>query len=769
MSLFQIVFGSFSVHYSRLLAFSLLFISSITFLHGQSVLSGKVIDAESGEPLLGATLLVISTAEGAVTDFDGAFELRTQAEFPLQLQVTYVGYDEITLEVTAPDKNMKIELGANSITIDAVEIKGQRISDKQKSSPLTVESLDVLAIKETPSDNFYDGLGSLKGVDLTAASLGFKVINTRGFNSTSPVRTLQLIDGVDNQAPGLNFSLGNFLGSSELDVLKVDLIQGASSAFYGPNAFNGVISMTTKNPFASKGLSARVKTGERNLFESAIRWADVFNNKEGKPVVGYKFNFSYLRADDWEADNYDPVDGTETGIGNPGRYDAVNIYGDEYSRFFDYGGGATTPWGDFAGLGQFHRTGYREIDMVDYDTRNLKASTAWHFRLKPDEGFESPEIIASTSFGTGTTVYQGDNRFSLRDILFFQHRLEYKKTDKFFIRLYATQQDAGNSYDPYFTALRLQDRATDNAEWGATYTNYWLSNIRPKFEDLGYPELEFGFDEMGNVIVTFDNEAADQWMMTYQDSLTRWHNLALNFANQLGSNRGAFLQPGTPEFEEAFNEITSAKSNAEEEGTGFFDRSALYHGQGEYKFEFGESTVLRTGASGRLYTPRSDGTIFYDTAGIRITNYEFGLYGGVQQQLWDNRVTASATLRVDKNQNFPWLASPAASVVYKPKPNNYLRVSFSSAIRNPTLTDQFLFLNVGPATLAGNLEGVDSLITINSFLDFIDSQTLDTLEYFNIGGVRPERVQTIEFGYRTTLWNKLYVDLGTILMCTTTS
>ncbi|MDV7390398.1 hypothetical protein RZS08_03550, partial [Arthrospira platensis SPKY1] len=99
-----------------------------------------------------------------------------------------------------------IQLAEATITTDVVEVRGQRISDKQKASALTVESMDVLAIKETPAASFYDGLGNLKGVDLTAASLGFKVINTRGFNSTSPVRSLQLIDGVDNQSPGLNFS-----------------------------------------------------------------------------------------------------------------------------------------------------------------------------------------------------------------------------------------------------------------------------------------------------------------------------------------------------------------------------------------------------------------------------------------------------------------------------------------------------------------------------------------------------------------------------------
>ena len=150
------------------------------------------------------------------------------------------------------EKNLEIKMDESVVTTQLIEVRGQRVSEKQKAAPLTVESMDLLAIKETPADNFYDGLGTLKGVDLTAASLGFKIINTRGFNSTSPVRSLQLIDGVDNQSPGLNFSLGNFLGTSELDILKVDLVVGASSAFYGPNAFNGVISMTTKDPFYQK-------------------------------------------------------------------------------------------------------------------------------------------------------------------------------------------------------------------------------------------------------------------------------------------------------------------------------------------------------------------------------------------------------------------------------------------------------------------------------------------------------------------------------------
>ena len=166
--------------------------------------------------------------------------------------------------------------------------------------------MDIIAIKQCPQNSFYEGLGTLKGVDLTTASLGFTIVNTRGFNSTSPVRSLQLIDGVDNQSPGLNFSLGNFLGCSELDVLKVDLIAGASTAYFGPNAFNGVISMNTRSPFIKPGLEVSIKAGERNLLETSIRWSQVFKNKNGDEKLGYKLNIFNLRADDWVAENLPP-------------------------------------------------------------------------------------------------------------------------------------------------------------------------------------------------------------------------------------------------------------------------------------------------------------------------------------------------------------------------------------------------------------------------------------------------------------------------------
>lgn len=751
-----------------LLTVAIYLLIAISSSIAQTRISGTITDEKSGEPLIGAGIIVLESGQGTVTDYDGNFELKIKEPLPVVLKITYVGYitKEITLTEDIAAQPLDIALGSDAVTIDIVEVTGQRISDKQKEGPLTVESMDALAIRETPAENFYDGLGNLKGVDITAASLGFKIINTRGFNSTSPVRSLQIIDGVDNQAPGLNFSLGNFLGSPELDVIKVDLIQGASSAFYGPNAFNGVISMETKSPFIHRGLATSLKTGERNLLEGAVRFAEQLINKEGQPFMAFKLNFSYFQAYDWVANNYEPVYGTRTGKDNPGRYDAVNIYGDEYSRYFDLTN--ATPWSDFAGLKQWHRTGYKEVDLVDYNTQNYKANAGVYFRTKPALGESSPEFILFSSFGSGTTVYQGDNRFSLRDILFFQQRLEYRKKDKFFLRAYMTREDAGKSYDPYFTALKLQERAKDNANWQVDYVNFWRLNIRPQMAALGYPELEFLLDENGNIVydenglpvLVFDQEAADQWFIDYADSLTVWHSQAEAIANMGGNGFQDFIEPGTERFEEAFREITSAKGNREDGGTRFYDKSALYHLHGEYKFNPTFVNEWVVGGNVRLYTPKSDGTIFYDTAGIQITNFEYGLYTGFQKRLADDRLLLNATIRMDKNQNFDYLFSPAASIVFKPRANNYLRLSFSSAIRNPTLSDQYLNLNVGPAILSGNLHGVDSLIEIRSFLDYLSSQNRDTLQYFSIDGVRPENVKTLEVGYRTTLWNKIYLDMG---------
>ncbi|MDG1350582.1 MAG: TonB-dependent receptor [Crocinitomicaceae bacterium] len=717
----------------------------------QIEVTGQLVDDYTNAPIDGAKIKVKGMNAGAFTDDKGAFKISIQGELPIVLISSYLGYSELETIVNSADAPISIRLKTDK-TLNLEEVKVRSFAtDKEKESALSIETMSLAEIQETPSTDFYEGLSHMKGVDLTSASLGFKVVNTRGFNSTSPVRTLQIIDGVDNASPGLNFALGNFLGASELDLMKVEIVSGASSAFYGPNAFNGVISMYTKSPFKFQGFSASVKGGERMLNEYAVRYAKAYQNKAGEDKFAFKLNFSYLSANDWVADNANAVQGLDTDENNPGGYDAVNRYGDEnlspnINNALDLQSRWMTP-----GLRRWHRTGYWEKDIVDYDTKNLKASAALHYLFTEDL-----ELIMASNLGTGTTVYQGDNRFSLKDILFIQNRLELRKKDDFFIRAYATNEDAGNSYDAVLTAFLMQDAASDDWDWYNRYRGYWTSNITDQVRDLD-PNLVWE-PQLGS---TLDIGAIDSVVAAHPDQMAAWHDEAEDYANLEHGDLGgalAYFEPGTARFDSLLSDITS-KTSFLEGGSRLQDKSALYHIHGEKIFntEFAKFTV---GANGRLYTPKSDGALFSDTNGVNITNKEFGVYGGLEKRFNDDEWIVKASMRIDKNENFNYLPSPAASVIWQPNKEHSLRATITSAIRNPTLLNQYMYYNVGRAKLVGNIAGYDSLVTIESLRDYYYTQNPDTLSYFNLDPIAPEKVKSIEIGYRGVLWNKLYVDMN---------
>lgn len=714
-------------------------------------ISGKITNSNK-ESLIGAYITVPDIdGIGAISDENGSFKLNVNS-FPVTLKVAYLGYDDNLVVVKSSNLKLAIIMKeAKENVLTGAVVKASRITEKQKEAPLTVESIGIKAIKDAPAASFYESLGNLKGVDVTAASLGFRVVNTRGFNSTSPVRSLQLIDGVDNQSPGLNFSLGNFLGASDIDIQRVNVIAGASSAFYGPNAFNGVISMETKSPFLFPGIMAEIKVGERQMGQVQFRIADYFSNENGEQKFGYKLTASYMQANDWEAENYQPTEDSDFDETNPGGYDAVNRYGDE--NYDD----RLNPTGhlDYPGLGAFYRTGYREVDLVDYSTDNIKLNTALFYKINKET-----ELEYAFNFSGGSTVYQGDNRYKLENIRFWQNKIELRNKGKYFLRAYSTNEDAGDTYDIVATGFELNNRAIDNDQWFTSYANRWRQpySAGHKVKKLsGYPTYSPAVHD--NIFNWIDN-FLNPFLAQHQDSINAWHEdiRALNDKSGGGIYSPRFL-PGTAEFDSVFQNITTSLFT--ENGTRFFDQSALYHAQGEYIFtpSFGKITV---GANGRLYRPNSRGTILKDTGDVTITNYEGGVYGGIEKRWLMDRVIANVTTRLDKNQNFDFLVSPATSLIYKYRSNHVFRTSFSSAIRNPTLADQYLYYDVGRARLLGNLNGYDSLIDIQSFIDY-SATTLqpDLLKYFNVDPIRPEQARTIEFGYKGNILDQsLFIDAG---------
>ena len=515
------------------------------------------------------------------------------------------------------------------------------------------------------------------------------------------------------------------------------------------------------------GLSIQYKFGSRNLFENSVRLAEKFQNSKGEDVFAFKINVSYMQAHDWEADNMAAVDGT-TSADNPGGYDAINRYGDEDTdgNLNDVRDNFNLNYFTHPGLGKFHRTGYMEKDIVDYNTKNFKAQSSLHFMLTP-----KTELIYALNYSTGTTVYQGDNRFSLKNIQFWQNKFELKQKDKFFIRAYRTEEDAGDSYDAVFTALKLQEyNQVDNQEWYTAYKNNWKDNF--SWDDVNFEYLmqldsmdfntgSFYYSYLINETTYTQNEftnICDSVLNANTDLIIANHGTVRDLTD-LESNR---LVPGTEEFKAALEDITS-KTAYLHGGTGFYDKSALNHIHSEYQFNPDFATI-KIGANFRQYTPDTKGSLFMDTATM-ITNKEAGFYTGIETNLYGEFLKMNSTFRADKNENFDLNFSPAMSLVLKPSEKDIIRFSFSSAIRNPTLSDQYLYYNVGRAILIGNLEGHgedygENLVTVQSLINYYLPAQLskDSLEFFSVAPIKPEKAQSFEVGYRSTFFNKVYLD-----------
>ena len=219
-----------------------------TFTFAQTRLAGTVTDAGTREGLVGVSLAVKGNIVGTITDGRGRFSLTTSVPTPFTVIVSSVGYKTQQLIVTSSRSDLAIALDEQVTLGQEVVVSASRTEEELLKSPVSVEKLDIRALQTAPTPSVYDALGNLKGVDLATQGVLFKSVNMRGFGSTGNPRTVQLIDGMDNSAPGLNFPTDNIVGIPDLDLASVEVLAGAASALYGPNAIQGLILMNSKKP-----------------------------------------------------------------------------------------------------------------------------------------------------------------------------------------------------------------------------------------------------------------------------------------------------------------------------------------------------------------------------------------------------------------------------------------------------------------------------------------------------------------------------------------
>ena len=274
-----------------------LFFCSISF--AQNTISGSVKDAKN-EPIPGVNVKVSGESLGAITDATGKFVLKTPAKVPFTIEISSIGFAAQKIQITSLSKKVEVVLLMEDTKLDDIVVSASRTPERIKESPVTIERMTIRDIKKSASPTFYDGLENLKEVQMNTSSMSFKSINTRGFATVANTRFMQLVDGMDNSSPLLNFVIGNMIGISEIDVQSVELLPGASSALYGANAFNGILFMNSKSPFTSQGVTAYVKYGQtsqqaagtNDYTDYGVRIAHAFDKH-----FAAKANFSFLNGE----------------------------------------------------------------------------------------------------------------------------------------------------------------------------------------------------------------------------------------------------------------------------------------------------------------------------------------------------------------------------------------------------------------------------------------------------------------------------------------
>ena len=763
-----------------------------------TTVSGSVKNAKSKELVSAVSVTVKGSSVGTFTDDKGTFRFSSIKSYPVTLVFSSVGFSNKEVTVNAASSTVEVALEPSFTLGNEVVVSASRVPERILESPVSIERVSTAAIRNTAATNYYDILTNLKGVDVVAASLTFKSVGTRGFNSSGNTRLNQLVDGMDNQAPGLNFSVGSVIGLSELDVDNMELLPGASSALYGPGGMNGTVLINSKNPFKYQGLSFQIKQGINHVDAAqrptsayndwAVRWAKKVNDK-----FAYKITAENMTAQDWlanQSNNYSRGTGTPNGITIPGwrdidpNYDGVNFYGDETSQslrsianaviaasgvpagavgFFN-AFLANNPTANLAtynaaltagGLGALVNSGMSPIfygaarnmfgnQMVSrtgYAESDVLDPTTSNFKLTGSLNYmltDKIEASFSTYFGTGNTVYTGSDRYALRDLRMAQFKFELKHKN-WYVRAYATHENSGNSFNGTIATRTFNEAWKPSSTW--------------------YPQYMSAY-------VTAMQQGAPMFMS---------HMAARNFADQ---GRPTGFIGNHPLFQSIVRTPIGKRVAGMNglEGGQFMDKSRLNVVDAQYNLTEAlglakHGTDFLVGFNTKQYQLNSEGTIFADTLGAININ-EFGAYGQLSQKLFKDIVKVTISGRYDKNTNFAGRFTPRASAVIKLKQDHNLRLSYQTAYRFPTTQNQWINLLVGGGTrLMGGLPQLRDYYNFSANPGF----TLASVQAFgasamagapnptllkaqNFGEFKPESSTSFEVGYKGLFGKVLLID-----------
>lgn len=278
--------------------------------------TGTVVDAADGAPLVGATVRLRAAAaptviRSGVTGETGTYQLDRIRPGRYVLEVTSLGYQRryvhVTMEV-GESRSVDVELRRDAFSLETIVKAPSRRRQRLLEAPTSTRVLEPVRIRREATTSSVEALRAVEGVDVAQTGVDRREVALRGFNSAfSPgphVRT----DHREAGAPSLGLNLYSVMPNTSLDLDRIEAVQGPAGALYGTGVDAGVLHFVTRDPFQDPGTSFALSGGSRRYLNVQFRQAGVLGDE-----VGYKFTGQWGRADEWGLDPDNARDAAELG------------------------------------------------------------------------------------------------------------------------------------------------------------------------------------------------------------------------------------------------------------------------------------------------------------------------------------------------------------------------------------------------------------------------------------------------------------------------
>ncbi len=719
------------------LFFLLLFLCGSVVFGQDRTIKGKVTDGDSGEPLIGAQIIVEGTTTGTVTDFDGKYELSVPNDANLLFK--YVGYEDKVMAISGDVMNVK--MGSSSIILNEAVVSASRRKEKILDAPASISTIDSKAIANKVPVTATDILKDVNGVDIVQSGLTSSNVVVRGFNNIFSGSLLSLVDNRIAAVPSLAVNAYQMIPNSNDDIEKIEVLRGPASALYGPNSADGVMHMITKSPIehpgtkVSLGVGFRSKIegengeipfigtgnpdyrprfdnesmGDRMILTGDLRHAGKFDVGDNGMKIGYKISGTYMQGDDWKYNDISEPDSIIRSVQGTAGEQPLLANGEI----------------DPEGVGELVSNG-RDEDVSKY---GLDGRVDFRFNSDTElilsAGFNSARNVEMTGIGSAQT----DNwRYT-----YTQARLRHKNL---FIQGFVNSSDAG---DETFL-LRSGNAIYDKSK-------LWVGQIQHSYSPMKKMNFVYGFDAL---LTRPDTKNTINGRFEDDDDI-----------NQLG----VYLQ-GDYDVSPKLTLLAALRADTHNYVDGVFlsPRGAIvYKPTTKQTFRLTYNRAFGSPSSNNLFLDLLQFSFPGDVLNIRVSGNQAGFnYNYADNPYFDNQRLPQ--FRASTNPN-PAIPVPDANTYYHVGDAAGGSVGWQAVIE--VLRGQFLALSPDNATTINSI--VDSVIPkeLNNVDQVVKDLNLTALAYedsdwkniSDVGSMRHTVTTAYELGYKGIIGDKLFVTL----------